>query len=114
MHKIPSEQAAFQFMLDCEAPGGLPTAQVVQWGQGVWVKVCPLCGLLHEVRGGLPADGLFKPSCIVRQLVPKLYQEWTTKHPQALDYTHVRLMGIEAIRIVTPAKPEKRAKARAA
>ena len=114
MHKIPSEQATFKFMLDGAMPGGLPVAQIVQWGNGLWVKCCPLCGLLHEVRGGLPRNAIFEPQCIVKQLNPRLYLEWTARFPDAGHYAHIRLLNENEFKVVQPAKPSKRVKARAA
>lgn len=111
MHKIPDAQRAFKFTLEFgETPGALPVAEVVQWGNGLWVKVCPLCGLVHECRGGIPTDGIFKPQCIVKQLVPSVYKEWLEKYPQARDFDRVRLTGLDEIKLLPTAKPQRRDK----
>ena len=92
----------------------LPLATIVQWGNGLWLKVCPLCGMVHEIRGGIPADGIFAPQCIVKQLAPTVYAAWIARHPQAREYTHVRLTGLDEIKLLPPALPQRRAEGRAA
>ena len=100
MHKIPDEQQHFIFRQSGESPGGLMVAIVVRWGQEVWIRCCPLCGMAHEVRGGPPADGIFKPLCIVRQFIPAVHTKWTARFPEAANYRQVRLTGLEEIAIL--------------
>lgn len=85
--KIVEEQQRFTFRVNGD---GLPVAQVVRWGAGVWVKCCPLCGCLHEILKG-QIEGEFEPRCILKVTHKAAYAAWVKKHPESPKYTRVLL-----------------------
>jgi hypothetical protein len=96
--KIVEAQKAFKFTVN---GAGLPIAHVERWGKGVWVKCCPLCGLLHEVLKG-QTSGEYEPRCIVRVTHPHVFAAWQKAHPEAAKYTRVMLKIVELDDLTKP------------
>ena len=89
--KLPDEQKRYRWNLSAD---GLPVGKVERWGNIPYLLVCPLCGMLHEIRGGSTLTiGEFEPACIVKQTHKTVYAEWIAKYPQAADYRRVTLLA---------------------
>jgi hypothetical protein len=95
--KIIAEQKAFTFTL---SEAALPVGKVERWGGIPYLLCCPLCGMLHEIRGGSTLTlGEYEPACIVKQTHPAAYSRWLASFPMAADYKRVSLL---AQRMQTP------------
>lgn len=90
--KLPDEQAKFEFILT----GGLPTATVVQWGNATYIKVCPLCSMLHPLPSSSSAGNIHVPACTLPKTHPTIYAKWLNRFPDAANYRQVRLVEAEA------------------
>lgn len=100
--KVPVAARRFIFTL---SPADLPVGKVERWGKGLWLIVCPLCGMLHDVtRLGAQATE-YEPTCIVRQTHPEVYRRWLALHPLAADYTRVSLRMQTPNIIPLPSQP---------
>lgn len=95
--KIVDEQRKFKWSLSAE----LPIGECEQWGSALYCLCCPLCGMLHEIRGATAdAVGEYQPHCIVKTTHKATYAEWLKKHPESADYSRVWLMMRRPIQIV--------------
>lgn len=73
-----------------QSTNGLPIADVIKLGQGLWIAVCPCCGMIHDVTGKAH-ESTYEPKCIIRRTHPSVYRAWIAKYPEAVDYTRVTL-----------------------
>lgn len=84
---------------------GLPVAEAVKVGDGVYTKVCPLCGGFHEIK----VAARTRPKCTLRKyadldsarnmtrtLWQRMIERWYEKYPQAdgLIYVSVKLVEL--------------------
>lgn len=104
---------------------GVPAAETVVLAGHAWILCCPLCGCLHEVRGG-QTEGAYRPDCLLRRLAAmpavrgvhagadwaRVLALWQSAYPAAAHDTVLLLSpaALEAAQVKRPAaRPRKAA-----
>jgi len=86
--KMPDLQAKYTLTLSAAE---LPVGYCERVGCGLWLTVCPLCGMVEIIPANLYHADEYAPPCKVKQTNPAAYRRWLALHPQAADFRRVTL-----------------------
>lgn len=103
MPAIPFTSKAAQAAFTWSTADGLPVAQVVQIGAGLWVMCCPLCGRLHSLPASAKHGAAYAPACALKELAPRTFTAWQEVYPGGVGVDSIRLHFTESIE--QPAAP---------
>lgn len=106
---IQNERDKYRFNL---SPDNLPIVDVMQLGNVAYIACCSICGCLHELPHTAIDGGDYEPVCLLKCTHKAAYAVWLALHPEAADYTRLRLKyrAAKVIPLSTSKKPPKRLK----